>query len=118
MLSTRSDDDQRAPEQRRADALVSMAKQVVAHLEPTLGAKRNRPKVIATINVAHHLNLAGRAETLFSDDATVLIHPVARGQPRAVDKLAVQALIAPCATEKAIVDETSARAAITEITAE
>ena len=68
--------------------------------------------------IAHHLNLAGRADTLFSDDATALIHQVARGLPRAVNNLAVQALIAAYATKKAIVDETSARAAITEITAE
>ncbi len=52
ILSARTDDDQRTPEQRRADALVAMAKQVLANLEPTPGAKRNRPKLIATINVA------------------------------------------------------------------
>ncbi len=51
ILSTRTDDDQRSPEQRRADALVAMATQVLAHLEPTPGVKRNRPKLIATINV-------------------------------------------------------------------
>ena len=51
VLSTRTDDDERTPEQRRADALVAMAKQVLANLEPTPGAKRNRPKLIATINV-------------------------------------------------------------------
>ncbi len=68
--------------------------------------------------IAHHLNLAGRADTLFSDDATALIHQVARGLPRAVNNLAVQALIAAYATKKAIVDETSARAAVAEITAE
>ncbi len=68
--------------------------------------------------INHHLNLAGRADTLFSDDATALIHQVARGLPRAVNNLAVQALIAAYATKKAIVDETSARAAITEITAD
>ena len=68
--------------------------------------------------ITQHLKLAGRADTLFSDDATALIHQVARGLPRAVNNLAVQALIAAYATKKAIVDETSARAAITEITAE
>ncbi len=68
--------------------------------------------------IAHHLNLAGRADTLFSNDATALIHQVARGLPRAVNNLAVQALIAAYATKKAIVDETSTRAAITEITAD
>ncbi len=68
--------------------------------------------------IAHHLKLAGRADTLFSDDATALIHQVSRGLPRAVNNLALQALVAAYATKKAIVDETSARAAVTEITAE
>ncbi len=68
--------------------------------------------------IAHHLNLAGRADTLFSDDATTLIHQVSRGLPRAINNLALQALVAAYATKKAIVDESSARTAITEITAE
>ena len=68
--------------------------------------------------ITQHLKLAGRADTLFSDDATALIHQVSRGLPRAVNNLALQALVAAYATKKAIVDETSARAAITEITAE
>ena len=68
--------------------------------------------------IAHHLNIAGRADTLFSDDATALIHQVSRGLPRAVNNLALQALVAAYAAKKAIVDESSARAAITEITAE
>ena len=33
--------------------------------------------------ITHHLKLAGRADTLFSDDATALIHTTARGYPRA-----------------------------------
>jgi len=68
--------------------------------------------------VSHHLKLAGRSDTLFSDDALALIHQVSRGLPRAVNNLAVQALIAAYATNKAIVDESSARAAITEVTSE
>jgi uncharacterized membrane protein YccC len=44
--------------------------------------------------LAHHLKLAGRADTLFSDDAVALIHQVARGLPRAVNNLAVQAPVA------------------------
>jgi type II secretory pathway predicted ATPase ExeA len=68
--------------------------------------------------IAHHLNLAGRADTLFSDDATALIHQVSRGLPRAVNNLALQALVAAYAANKAIVDESSARAAVAEITAE
>ena len=55
--------------------------------------------------LAHHLALAGRSDPLFSDDATALIHPVGRGTPRAVNNLAVQALVAAYAAGKAIVDE-------------
>jgi len=61
---------------------------------------------------------AGRADTLFSDDALALVHQVSRGLPRAVNNLAVQSLVAAFATNKAIVDESSARAAVTEVTAE
>ena len=68
--------------------------------------------------IAHHLKLAGRPDTLFSDDAVGLIHQISRGLPRAVNNLAVQALVAAYATNKSIVDESSARAAITEVTAE
>ena len=66
----------------------------------------------------HHLALAGRSDTLFSDDATALIHQTSRGYPRAVNNLAVQALLAAFAADKAIVDESSARAAVTEVTTE
>ena len=68
--------------------------------------------------VGHHLKLAGRADTLFSDDALALVHQVSRGLPRAVNNLAVQSLVAAFADSKAIVDESSARAAVTEVTAE
>ena len=68
--------------------------------------------------IAHHLTLAGRSDTLFSDDAIALIHQVSRGLPRAVNNLAVQSLVAAYAANKAIVDESSARAAVTEVTAE
>ena len=66
----------------------------------------------------HHLALAGRSDTLFSDDALTLIHQTSRGLPRAVNNLAVQALVAAYADGKAIVDESSARAAVTEVTSE
>jgi type II secretory pathway predicted ATPase ExeA len=55
---------------------------------------------------------------LFSDDAVALVHQVSRGLPRAVNNLALQSLVAAYAANKAIVDESSARAAVTEITAE
>ena len=46
------------------------------------------------------------------------IHQSSRGYPRAVNNLAIQALIAAYADGKAIVDESAARAAITEVTTE
>lgn len=76
-----------------------------------------QPDETATYLV-HHLKLAGRSDTLFSDDAIALIHQVSRGLPRAVNNLAIQSLVAAYATSKTIVDESSARAAVTEVTAE
>ena len=58
------------------------------------------------------------ASLAVSDDAIALIHQVGRGIPRAVNNLAVQALVAAFATGKAVVDESSARAAVTEVTTE
>jgi len=66
----------------------------------------------------HHLALAGRSDTLFSDDATTLIHITSRGYPRAVNNLATQSLLAAFAANKAIVDESSARTAATDVTTE
>jgi type II secretory pathway predicted ATPase ExeA len=68
--------------------------------------------------IAHHVKLAGRSDTLFSDDAVQLIHEASRGLPRAVNNLATQSLIAAYATNKSICDESSARAAVAEITSE
>ena len=65
--------------------------------------------------IRHHLQIAGRADELFSDDAITQIHEAARGKPRTVNNLAVAALIATCATGKKIVDQAAARAAITEV---
>jgi type II secretory pathway predicted ATPase ExeA len=66
----------------------------------------------------HHLKLAGRSDTLFSDDAITLIHTTSRGYPRAVNNLAIQSLLAAFAANKAIVDESSTRTALTEVTTE
>lgn len=68
--------------------------------------------------IQHHLKLAGRSDTLFSDDAVALIHQVSRGLPRLVNNLAVQALVATFADGKAIVDESTARTAVAEVQAE
>jgi type II secretory pathway predicted ATPase ExeA len=68
--------------------------------------------------VAHHLQLAGRSDTLFSDDALARIHQAARGLPRAVNNLARQALVAAFANRSAIVDDKAARQAVSELDTE
>lgn len=68
--------------------------------------------------VAHQVKLAGRSDPLFSDDAVALIHRTSRGIPRAINNLATQALVAAYADDKAIVDESAARTAVAEVTAE
>ena len=64
--------------------------------------------------VRHHLKFAGRSDPLFSDDAIGAIHQAARGYPRAVNNLAIAALIATYAAQKSIVDLGAAQSAITE----
>ena len=64
--------------------------------------------------VHHHVQLAGRSDPLFTDDAIALIHEAGRGKPRTVNRLAIAALIAACAAGKNLVDEASARSAVTE----
>jgi type II secretory pathway predicted ATPase ExeA len=71
-----------------------------------------------TSYLRHHLALAGRSDTLLADDATALLHQTSRGYPRAVNNLALQSLLAALATNKSIVDESSARTAVTEVTTE
>lgn len=66
--------------------------------------------------IRHHLSLVGRSDTLFSDDAITLIHTYSRGKPRAVNNLALAALLAARINDQPIVDETNARTAITETT--
>ena len=51
-------------------------------------------------HVVLHLKIAGRSDTLFSDDALALIHQVSRGLPRAVNNLAVQSLVAAFAESR------------------
>ena len=68
-----------------------------------------------TSYITHHLKLAGRSDTLFSDDAVALIHTTARGYPRAVNNLALQSLVAAFAASKNLVDETATRSAVSEV---
>ena len=64
--------------------------------------------------ITHHLKIAGRSDTLFSADAVTLIHNAARGYPRAINNLAVNALTSAFARNSSIVDEKAARIAISE----
>jgi hypothetical protein len=47
-----------------------------------------------------------------------LIHQASRGIPRAINNLAVQALIAAYADGKGIIDQSAAKAAVAEVTAD
>ena len=68
--------------------------------------------------VRHHTGQAGRSDPLFSDDAVAVIHHASRGLPRAVNNLAIQALVATFAADKAIVDEAAAKMAVVEVNGE
>ncbi len=94
---------------------------VLAALDQRIGLRYAMPPMTDKETgsyLRHHLKLAGRDDTLFSDDAVALIHQTSRGYPRAVNNLALQALVAAFAADKAIVDESSTRAAIAEVTAD
>ena len=92
----------------------------LAALDQRIGLRYTMPPMTGeeTSSYLRHLGLAGRSDTLFSDDATALIHQTSRGYPRAVNNLALQALVAAFAADKNIVDESSARTAVTEVTTE
>ena len=92
---------------------------VLAALDERIALRYAMPAMTAeqtTGYITHHLKLACRSDPLFSDYAVALIYDAARGLPRAVNNLATQELVATMAARKSIVDEQSARAAITEIT--
>ena len=94
---------------------------VLAALDQRIGLRYAMPPMTGEETgsyLRHHVKLAGRSDTLFSDDAAALIHQTSRGYPRAVNNLAVQALVAAFAADKAIVDESSTRAAVAEVTTE
>jgi type II secretory pathway predicted ATPase ExeA len=94
---------------------------VLAALDQRIALRYTLPAMTADETASylrHHLALAGRSDTLFSDDAAALIHQTSRGYPRAVNNIAIQALVAAYATNKTIVDQSSTRAAVTEVTSD
>ncbi len=91
---------------------------VLAALEQRTALRYTMPGMTSaetTSYINHHLNLAGRPDQLFTEDALNLIHSTSRGYPRAVNNLALQSLVAAFATGKNLVDEPAARAAVSEI---
>jgi type II secretory pathway predicted ATPase ExeA len=94
---------------------------VLAALDQRIGLRYAMPAMTGEQTAAyitHHLELAGRSDTLFSDDAVTVVHDAGRGLPRAVNNIATQALVAAMAARKNIVDEQSARTAVNEITSD
>src|SRR5664280_731606 len=75
-------------------------------------------RAISVIGRDVSITIAGRADQMFSDDAAALIHQTSRGLPRVVNNIALQALVATYAANKTIVDESAARAAVAEVTAD
>ncbi|MER6076499.1 hypothetical protein ABT187_49080 [Streptomyces sp. NPDC001817] len=90
---------------------------MLAALDQRIAIRYNMPPMTSE-ETTSYLALAGRSDTLFSDAAITLIHDTSRGYPRAVNNLAVQALLSAYADTKSIVDEASARAAVAEVTEE
>ena len=64
----------------------------------------------------HHLARVGRTDPLFADDVVARLHRASNGLPRALNNLAVAALIAAAADGKALVDDTCAKRAVAELT--
>jgi len=94
---------------------------VLAALDQRIGLRYAMPGMTGDEThdyLRHHLRLAGRDDRLFSDDAATSIHQSSRGYPRAVNNLALQALIAAFADGKGMVDESATRAAINEVMSE
>ena len=94
---------------------------ILAALDQRIAVRYTMPGMTADETasyITHHTKLAGRSDPLFSDDAITLIHATSRGLPRAVNNLAIQALLAAYATRKAIADESSTRTAATEVTSD
>jgi len=92
---------------------------VLAALEQRVALRYTMPPMTepeTTSYISHHVKLAGRSDTLFTDDAAALIHATARGYPRAVNNLAIAALVAAYAAGHALIDDKAARAAVAEVT--
>src|SRR5487761_1907600 len=70
----------------------------------------------AVAYLRHHLELAGRSDPLFADDAVARLHRYANGIPRALNNAATAALMAAASDGKGIVDDVCAKKAVAELT--
>ena len=103
---------------RRAAAAGGTSSSAARKLASLSFVLSNRQPCFETASyISHHLELAGRASPLFSDDALALIHDTSRGKPRTVNNLALAALVATYAAGKKLADESAARAAVAEVIA-
>jgi type II secretory pathway predicted ATPase ExeA len=66
--------------------------------------------------IKHHLAVAGRQQPLFADDAVARLHQAANGLPRALNNLALAALMAAAAEGRDLVDDACAKRAVVEMT--
>jgi type II secretory pathway predicted ATPase ExeA len=92
---------------------------VLAALEKRVLARYTMPpmNVEETASyIRHHLAFAGRTDPLYTDDAVRLIHASGRGYPRAINNLALQALVAAFVLGHSLVDERATRDALADIT--
>jgi type II secretory pathway predicted ATPase ExeA len=64
----------------------------------------------------HHLALVSRTDPLFADDAIARLHKASLGLPRALNNVAIAALIAAATAGKALVDDDCAKKAVAELT--
>ena len=64
----------------------------------------------------HHLELAGRTDPLFADDAIARLHRVANGLPRQINNAATAALVAAASAGKDLIDDNTAKQAAAELT--
>lgn len=67
--------------------------------------------------ISHQLTQSGRQDPLFTDDAVALIHESSRGKPRSINNITKAALVAAYSQGKKLVEESAARAAVSEVIA-
>ena len=84
------------------------AHHVIYVATPTFGARG--------LYLRHHLALVGRTDPLIADDAIARLHKASLGLPRALNNVAIAALIAAATAGKALVDDECAKKAVAELT--